>query len=635
MRKSATQKLAKAYRVDEIATSVATMQAPSTVEDVAQLVLQRAPNDADAQYVHFFHTKIPSRHLAQCTSLDELTEVLNKQPEHVEPLRTRATIRIFKDDYQEAVQDLTQALRIVRTRTLHSWSHEPSSATMAPMKSTWRRLAFKPTEAQQPTSLEKQLLFHRAGVYLTLACLEIPKALPPEPGETVAVVDPSQRQTSFVLNEHSKPSSITISPAQTSQFDARKSARHYAKRALRDLLAFFEQIDYSPNFPRREIEDFKHKTTQLVNKTYPNSSTNQNHSKDHENLNNTVKIYTLSELFSASSPTAELPPFPATKSHACDGPNAPREQIEILTYHPLLLDAMHQLLLVHAILQTSTTELTRHVFMVARLSSLLDGNPIFQASRSPARVDWIEVLHRTHHKKPDWLHLGSRDWAVLSRTSLESNIPTPFQPDYGAAKEEDLKDSIFSKKSVNAVIAADEEISEENMKKYGNYGQPSQNKQNGLQDQFSMKTQNTPLSKNMAAMKKAKGKAFTSNDTLIMSHNATVLPDMTVSGISTSKLFASASRWSGDEAPAAHSSTYSSGKDKLLDEQILDERLAGISEISKTKITTRDEENPDMHLDFRDLAILTERAAAVARWVIASPPIPPSGAKAKDRKSVV
>ena len=63
MREQATQKLSKAYHLDEIACSVATMQSASTLEDVAQLVLQRNPLDADAKYVHFFHEKIPSVNL--------------------------------------------------------------------------------------------------------------------------------------------------------------------------------------------------------------------------------------------------------------------------------------------------------------------------------------------------------------------------------------------------------------------------------------------------------------------------------------------------------------------------------------------------------------------------------------------
>jgi len=75
---------------------------------------------------------------------------------------------------------------------------------------------------------------------------------------------------------------------------------------------------------------------------------------------------------------------------------------EAVTYHPLLTDALHSLLLAHALLQTSPTELLRHAHNAARLARIADGYPIFQAARSPARADWIEVLRRANN----WLGLS-------------------------------------------------------------------------------------------------------------------------------------------------------------------------------------------------------------------------------------
>ena len=95
MRELATSKLGAAYRLDEIAASVATMQSASTLEDVAQLVLQRNSNDLDAKYVHFFHEKIPSRMMAQCTPLDVLDDIVQERPTDGSALRTRALTRIF------------------------------------------------------------------------------------------------------------------------------------------------------------------------------------------------------------------------------------------------------------------------------------------------------------------------------------------------------------------------------------------------------------------------------------------------------------------------------------------------------------------------------------------------------------
>ena len=80
LRALAVQKLAAAYRADEIASSVMVMQGGSVFEDIAERVLKvgtscfslkffycvshglcEDPNDADAKYIHFHHEKIPSR----------------------------------------------------------------------------------------------------------------------------------------------------------------------------------------------------------------------------------------------------------------------------------------------------------------------------------------------------------------------------------------------------------------------------------------------------------------------------------------------------------------------------------------------------------------------------------------------
>lgn len=86
LRVLAVQKLAEAYKTDEIAASVMVMQGASALEDLAERVLKVGkniiiprgwhfwlisftdPNDLDAKYVQFFHDKIPSRY-SFCSSL--------------------------------------------------------------------------------------------------------------------------------------------------------------------------------------------------------------------------------------------------------------------------------------------------------------------------------------------------------------------------------------------------------------------------------------------------------------------------------------------------------------------------------------------------------------------------------------
>ena len=61
LRAMAVSKLASAYRIDEVAASVAVMQGATALDDLAERVLKVDPNHTEAKYVQFFHEKIPSR----------------------------------------------------------------------------------------------------------------------------------------------------------------------------------------------------------------------------------------------------------------------------------------------------------------------------------------------------------------------------------------------------------------------------------------------------------------------------------------------------------------------------------------------------------------------------------------------
>ncbi|RKF56204.1 putative fungal specific transcription factor domain-containing protein [Erysiphe neolycopersici] len=182
MREQATQKLSKAYQLDEIACSVATMQSASTLENVAQLVLQRNSNNTDAKYVHFFHEKIPSRQLAECTTLQSSDELIPEHPSKSEILRTRAVTKIFKGDLFGAVQDLTTALQICKLyqnqhTTDQDQSHQTNEVTIEANCQGQCADDLSLDDAHQPSGLESQLLFHRAGAYLSMACQNVDDSL--------------------------------------------------------------------------------------------------------------------------------------------------------------------------------------------------------------------------------------------------------------------------------------------------------------------------------------------------------------------------------------------------------------------------------------------------------------------------
>lgn len=430
LREQATQKLARAYRLDEIACSVATMQSASSLEDVASLVLKRDSDNLDAKYVHFFHEKIPSRQLAESTSLDVLDEVIARQPSEGEALRTRATIRVFKEDYKGAAKDLTSALSVLKMHNRHKTS-ESSSRELQVIDKNTRRIDVKLDEGQQPSSLEVQLLFARAGVYLSIACLHVNKSLEPIPTGTARDI-PFAGSSEQHNNVHDQPDGEGIETATSTPtadappgvltaeeeaatewiLDARKVVKTNAKKALRDYMAYLSSFHYSPNLPTDIADDFTRRVKAGKNRSRGSSMRSDSPSGDWQH-----KVYTLNELFTATPPT-DVPPYPpadiTVERPAPDASTYLGSTMEMVTYHPLLTDALHALLLSHVLVQTSTKELQRHAHMVARIARLADGYPIFQASRSPARADWIEVLRQSSN----WIGLASSWETLCSPTSL-------------------------------------------------------------------------------------------------------------------------------------------------------------------------------------------------------------------------
>lgn len=525
MREQATQKLSKAYHLDEIACSVATMQSASTLEDVAQLVLQRNPLDADAKYVHFFHEKIPSRQLAECTSLQPLDEVIAERPSEGEILRTRAVTKIFKDDFVGAAQDLTAALQVCRYyQSQHKAGRQQlqlasEAAAEAQRNSRWKE-EIKLDEEDHPSSLETQLLFHRAGVYLTIACQHVNEALPPKT---------SPNGANDVKAEHvngiseSQPEEVERTPAEKEsnriRLEARKAVKTNAKRALRDYVAYLSHFDYTPGLPSEITEEFVRKVNQAANGfKIPRP---QNHSRNldlesNSSLSNgqlsdalvpqnglhgsrnrqhsgTARselpslpppvVYQISALLSATPP-ADLPAYPetatalttkqqlqTTQSEAAKAILAQTDCHEALTYHPLLTDALHSLLLCHCLVQTSARELQRHAHMVARLARVCDGYPIFQAARSPSRADWIEVVRRGDN----WIQLQQSWESLCAPAPLPGQVSPNPQKETPAEKKERLKqqaimealedDRVHDEASFHAAVAARQRRQEEEARK--------------------------------------------------------------------------------------------------------------------------------------------------------------------------
>ncbi|KAH7398560.1 hypothetical protein BKA66DRAFT_407732 [Pyrenochaeta sp. MPI-SDFR-AT-0127] len=445
MRELATSKLSQAYHLDEIAASVATMQSASTLEDVAHLVLQRDSTNVDAKYVHFFHEKIPSRMMAQCTPLDTLNDIISERPQDGSPLRTRALTRIFKEDFVNSAKDLSEALATAR----YFLSQHRAGKDQLVLAKTYQeqygrdwRQEVKIPEEDQPNSLETQLLFHRAGVYFTIACGHVHAALD---GLGEAEEAKARRDAQVAASQEPDPETPEEAEGNRRRAEGRKQVRQNAKRALRDYNAFLSHFDYTPGISAELAEEFLRR---LGNSTNGNGYSKDNikpnmnrllessnasaspisealvpHRRPHGHGSDRAswpklpppEIYKVSQLFEPAPPTSlpsYPPPRPATpaESAASAAATAFADSHESITYHPLLTDALHSLLLCHALIQTPPKEHLRHAHNAARLARVCDGYPIFLAARSPARADWIEVLRRAGN----WIGIGT-SWENLCR----------------------------------------------------------------------------------------------------------------------------------------------------------------------------------------------------------------------------
>ncbi|KAI5194452.1 hypothetical protein E4T39_08656 [Aureobasidium subglaciale] len=450
IRQKAARLLSKAYALDEVAASVATMQSTSSLEEVAQHVLRRDQTDTEAKYVHFFHEKIPSRKVDQYTPLESLDDVILNLPweQQGAPLRTRALVQIFKGQFGGAASDLTFGLRIAqKLKDMHKSGgdqlvlakhYNEEQERWNRSGRDWRHVP-QLKEEDQPSSLEQQLLFNRAGVYLSIACQSIHAAL-----DGLKEAGPKDE------NGDKIPSTARERDAHQARLDARKVVKTNAKKALKDYLAFLSYLDYTPGLPVEIVDEITRRINDLANgnkqttiqrnrliewnshsssgRSTPtiDSASRQSTRASDSSLEWDAdgwpriphhKIYSSSALF-AEKPIPDLPVFPDTEGTSTNESPFSIGTREAVTYHPLLTDALHSLLLAHTLLQTSPTELLRHAHNAARLARLADGYPIFQAARSPARSDWIEVLQRANN----WIGL-SQPWQKLCQPAPLSTQP--------------------------------------------------------------------------------------------------------------------------------------------------------------------------------------------------------------------
>ncbi|KAI0789458.1 hypothetical protein C8Q75DRAFT_866195 [Abortiporus biennis] len=406
LRTLAVQKLAAAYKLDEIASSVMVMQGGSVFDDIAEKVLKVDPNDVDARYVHFFHEKIPSRftsQLAESTTTKVLDELIAAQPQRLEFYRTRGIVHCFRDEYAQATKDFTLVLREARVlrkaKRMHhsnSFSNEqrgkaskkkkgkaggskvngraPANGTSSPLDSPsvdgldGETLLIHPSVLPDaPEPIEPQCLFLRGAAYLQHAVYLIEDAIL----KLEAIRKPPQAEGAelrLCYIENGRYGGVEIGNP-----DGPLGSRDGVKlKAYREVLADDSFRDQIYSLLKKSMRDHE--------KFLSHFDTLEDENVADGNIADNVELaYHICENL---RPNGQHPPPPVH-----DVP------VMFTTYHPLLVES-HFSILISQLMLGDFINLNPAFYRTALLVDGLEGYPVFLPPRSMAQAEFIEVLER-------------------------------------------------------------------------------------------------------------------------------------------------------------------------------------------------------------------------------------------------
>ncbi|TDL20945.1 hypothetical protein BD410DRAFT_790297, partial [Rickenella mellea] len=421
LRVLAVQKLAAAYKADEIASSVMVMQGGSVFDDIAEKVLKVDPTNVDARYVHFFHEKIPSRQLAESTTTSILDELIAANPQRLEFFRTRGIVHCFRDEYTLAIKDFTHALKearaLRRARTSHnggangatetrakgkrkkakSNGQAPPSGTSAVVEGPdGEQLLLHPSVLPDaPDPIEPQLLFHRGAAYLAHALFAVEEAILKLEGiQKAPVGDGAELRLCYIENGKYGGTEIGNPDGPLGRNDGEKARAYrrvladegmkeqvYAllKKSIRDhekFLSHFDTLESGEGDANVPIAQRVERAFLLSESLRPGSRA--------DSFSTASSYHTSNPYSSASTPYQQQ--TPPSLSHL-------PPPIPFTTYHPLLVEAHFSILLSHLLLGDFSTLLPAFA-RAATLVAGLEGYPVFLPPRSMAQAEFVETLER-------------------------------------------------------------------------------------------------------------------------------------------------------------------------------------------------------------------------------------------------
>lgn len=395
LRALAVQKLAQAYRMDEVASSVMVMQGGTVFDDLAQRVLKVDPSDVDAKYIHFFHEKIPSRQLAECTTTHILDELIAMQPQRLEYYRTRGIVHCFRDEFPQAIKDFTYALKEARAVRKAKLTHRNNgSSTDGKTKPNNKKKG-----SSQSTGSDTEKVDHSGWSSLTDSLSPHPSTLPDAP-------EPIEPQLLFLRGSAHLQHAVFLIEEAIIQLEGIN--RHTSFEGAELRLCHLDMGRYggvevgNPDGPLGKTTGLKATAYRevLSHKAFSISISNllQRSIRDHEKFVghfDTVETAALCEGNLAQR--TEYAFFVSESIRPGNHSHHPRPCSEIpaliSAYHPLLVEAHFTILLCLLMLGDFSAVLTR-LEMVAALLDGLEACPIFLPPRSMAQAEFVETLER-------------------------------------------------------------------------------------------------------------------------------------------------------------------------------------------------------------------------------------------------
>ncbi|KAF8899376.1 hypothetical protein BD779DRAFT_1607832 [Infundibulicybe gibba] len=436
LRALAVQKLAQAYKTDEIASSVMVMQGGSVFDDVAERVLKNEPNDIDAKYVHFFHEKIPSRQLAESTTTKILDELIAAQPQRLEFYRTRGIVHCFRDEYPQATKDFTYALKEARAARKAKMAHRTNGqGDLRNGRGGKKRKAnaHKHTNGQAPPDgtsvmgsenggdapdggppvlhpsvlpnapepIEPQLLFLRGAAYLQQAVFMI---------ETSVLKLEGIRKLRLCYIENGKFGGVEMGNPEGPLGKADGPKLMAYREALGET-RFREQITALLKKSLRDHERFL---------AHFDTLESANNTSGGDIAQRTEHAFLLSESMRPGNHASAPPP-------RMDAPSM------FTTYHPLLVESHFSVLICYLMLADFMSILPTFV-RTASLVDGLEGYPVFLPPRSMGQAEFIEILERLaagwrNGVQPHSLS-APRGKGRLAIEAPRCTSPTPTLPDH-------------------------------------------------------------------------------------------------------------------------------------------------------------------------------------------------------------